>query len=246
MQQPGAEKHPEHTERNSNDDRGSLSPQHKEGWKEKQLRHEVLPVDVDASPDITKTCRQKELVVSSWQIKSEKMQQAGDHMKLTGDLQIKCVVRHYKNGNLLYILQVVDIRHQVRANDSINQQMRKSSDDPDNTSLINLPLVRSIPAVQERSVVNHWKKRKAGIRQHEEIRDRGDWWWQLSRMANFVRKQQQSKHQYRTCNWPERQWNAAAKIDQRRDSCEQQHCTECKSDGKVQDPNTQSADPDDT
>ena len=73
---------------------GAQALQRKHRWKVEDLLHEVLPVDVDAPPEVGKAGREKVAIVGLREVKPEQIQHPDDEVKQARNAQIEQEVRY--------------------------------------------------------------------------------------------------------------------------------------------------------
>lgn len=107
MQEPGGDKYAEYAERNRKIGRYRSLAKRKENREEENFGHKILPVNIDALPDIAATGGEEEPIMSAWQVEAKQMQHTCDQMKLARDLKIECIVRRHEKSHLLEIVQFI-------------------------------------------------------------------------------------------------------------------------------------------
>ena len=136
------------------------------------LEHEVLPVDVDPAPEVRDARREEVLVVRLRQPEAEQVQHAHDQVELARDPQVQQEVRDHV---LREIARAVNLRRRERevvVDDTVEDEVNDPAHHPVHADLVDPVCVVVEVVPPEGLVVDDREEREAGVRQHEEVRER--------------------------------------------------------------------------
>src|SRR5207247_2587068 len=101
-----------------------------------ELQHEVLPVDVDPPPEVREARGEIVAVVRLRQVEAEEMEQADDHVELSGDAEIEEERREHVLSKGSGADDLGRSQREVVVDETIQDQVKDAASDPVDPDLV--------------------------------------------------------------------------------------------------------------